>query len=325
MHTAPVVQRALAKRQPPAHHITFGVNDVSLLQTLAQQQAQPLGLNQYAIPVSWHHGQKLTGQELGTIPKNRSVLAYLYGTAKDAPRTDAQRREFASFARGLVKANPQIRELQVWNEPTQTYFWPGQRRARSYLPLLAKTYDQLRGSGVKVVAPGAYPGIPQQLAFVQAVKNYYRGSGRRRPLFDIYASHPYWDWQKTNRVAQAMNQQWRGTAQAAPKRGLRFWWTETGLDAAGGPPAGYGRAGYTGQQGPPDSHTGSVQQQAQRIGAVVQAAERNPYVSGVFNFLLTDEGDLSRWQSGLLTPTGERKPAYLAYQNAIRSARKRGY
>lgn len=319
--------RATAKHPTarPHRHLVFGVNDVELRNAGAREAASGLGLNQYAVPVSWHPGQKLTGQELGSIPHGGSVLAYLYGTAKDAPRTQAQRHEYANFARGLVKQNPQIRELQVWNEPTHPYFWPGKNRARSYLPLLANTYDRLRGSHVKVVAPGSYPGLPQQMAFVGATRRYYRGTGRKRPLFDIYASHPYWDWQKTGKVAKAMNRQWEGLPQATPKRGLSFWWTETGMDTGGtaAPP------GYTGYHGHDQAHDprlmGTVQQQAKRIGALVQAAQRNPYVGALFNFLLTDEADLSRWQSGLLTPTGERKPAYLAYQQAIKNARARGF
>jgi hypothetical protein len=33
-------------------------------------------------------------------------------------------------------------------------------------------------------------------------------------------------------------------------------------------------------------------------------------------FLLRDEPDVARWQSGLITATGKRKPAFAAFQQA---------
>ena len=42
----------------------------------------------------------------------------------------------------------------------------------------------------------------------------------------------------------------------------------------------------------------------------------SPYVAGAFNFLLYDERDLSRWQTGLVRPDGSPKPAFGAFAQA---------
>lgn len=319
----------LAKRKvfqrPQKHKVIYGINDVRLNEPGAQAPAKGLGLDQYAMPVDYHRGIKVTGREFGSVPASQALLAIVHGTSKDAPRTQAERHDYARFVAGLVKAHPNIRELQVWNEPSEPLFWAGKKHFSQYVPLLATTYDKLRGSGVRVLAPGSHPGMAQQQDFVRSVRGYYKGTGRKRPLFDAYASHPYWDWDKTSRLAAAMNRQWRGLPQASPKRGLKFWWTETGMDAAGTtPPTGYGQ--YRGTSPPADARVmGTPEQQAKRVGLLATLAARNPLIAADFNFLLYDEPDLSRWQSGLLTPGGDRKPAYLAYQQAIKSARARGF
>jgi hypothetical protein len=294
-------------------HLIFGVNDYSLLSPIAQQLAAQLNLNRYAVPVEWEPGTTLTRRELGMIPADQPVLVILSGRLGARPPTGEQRNAYADFARALVKAYQNIREVQVWNEPTG--FWP------EYLSLLARTYDRLRGTRVRVLAPGSHPGLGFQKEFVRRVRHYYRATHRRRPLFDAYSVHPYWGWTWTSRVARQMNRQWRGLPQRAPDRGLRFWWTEIGMDSdAGGFPAP-AYSGYTGQE-PLWRLSGTLEEQAARVGEVVAFAECEPLVVAVFNFLLFDERDLRQWQSGLLDPLGRPKPAYYVFQAAIRDARR---
>lgn len=316
MRAAPFQRRAPRSSH---RHLVFGVNDGSLTTPWGRQDASGLGLDQYATSIQWRPGTKITGNELGSIPANQSVLAYLYGNKAAAPRTKAQRREYANYARALTKRYPNIRELQVWNEPNLRGNWDT-KAPLSYLSLLATTYDRMRGSGVKIASPGQYPSYQSQLRFAGQVRRYMRGTQRKRPLFDIYASHPYWDYDKTRKVEQAQNRLFKGTAQPSPNRGLKYWWTESGLNA---PNPTAPKGAYYGTE---DNWVGgTTEQQAKRIGTLATLAMRDPTIGAMFNFLLTDEGDLGRWQSGLLDPKGNRKPAYLAYQQAIKTARARGF
>jgi hypothetical protein len=52
----------------------------------------------------------------------------------------------------------------------------------------------------------------------------------------------------------------------------------------------------------------------------MQEARTSPHVAGAFNFLLYDERDLGRWQSGLVRPDGSPKPAFGAFARAVASA-----
>ena len=312
---------------PAPHRLLFGVNDIRLTEPQAQAPAKALGLNRYALQVSWHPGLTVTGQELGSIPSHQPVTLILSGTPGTTPRTNQQRHAYANYARALTKAHPNIRELQVWNEPIPNAakhgpFWGD--TPIGYLGLLATTYDRMRGSGVKILSPGSQPTTPFQQQFVSDVKRYYQGSGRKRPLFDTYAVHPYWNYQRkpTQQIVDLMNRQWRGLPQADPQRGLKFWWTETGSesDPGGAAPPGYGGS-YTGSS-QPWRLSGTPQTQATRLAQVVKAAEANPVVGALFNFLLYDESDMSRWQSGLLAPNGQQKPAYSVLQQLIRAHRR---
>ena len=310
-----MVGRPPASRKPAPHHLLFGVNDQALTHADAQPAAQALGLDRYAIPVQWHPGLQLTGHELGDMPRSQKAYVYLYGNAKDAPQNYAQQKEYARYARGLVRQNPNIRELQVWNEPTYSMFWKNGQLNR-YMQLLAMTHDALHGSGVSVAAPGSHPNITKQLAFVNAAKRYYRGSGRKQPLFDIYADHPYYDLNKTPVVERAMNRAFRGTAQRSPNRGLKFWLTETGYSApnTADPSAYYGKS---------DSIDGPLKNQVSALNYYLNYAKKDPTIGALFNFLLYDERDLGRWQSGLIDPNGQQKPIYGALQQAILQSRRR--
>jgi hypothetical protein len=63
---------------------------------------------------------------------------------------------------------------------------------------------------------------------------------------------------------------------------------------------------------------GTPDEQARRVAFVAERARRDPLVAADFNFLLVDDCDLGRWQSGLYYLNGQPKPAFYAFQAAIR-------
>jgi hypothetical protein len=79
--------------------------------------------------------------------------------------------------------------------------------------------------------------------------------------------------------------------------------------------------------GSPGCSHGSEAEQAARVQQVMQEARTSPYVAGAFNFLLYDERDLSRWQTGpraALTARPSRRSARSPGPSAKAPAGSRG-
>jgi hypothetical protein len=296
--------------------VVLGVNDslFALDSSRAYELADALGISQTMTTVIWWP-RKPSGGELDGIPPWRSIAVAVTGYAEHTPNLPWWRDAYCDYVRSLVLRYPNIRAVQIWNEPWPLDGWSWGGTGQQYIELLARCYDRLP-KRVVVLAPGSHPDVVHQLEFVANVQEYYRETRRRKPLFDAYSVHPYWSLDQAGvkgRPAKAMNKWWRGLPQRSPKRGLRFWWTETGVESTV-----YGiSADYTDHQ---VQWRGlrSPEQQAARITEVVRSARRDPLVVASFNFLLVDERSLVRWQSGLYYRNGEPKPAFYAYQRAIR-------
>lgn len=305
-----------------ARGLVYGVNDFLFAHQWDRTSdlAAPLGISQILVPVDWHPG-KVDRGELAGIPATVPILLVVEGRGWSAPRGPSSpfaRFEYCNYVSNLVDRYPNIAEVQIWNEPIPAPSWSWYGTSREYIELLAACYDGLH-ERVTVLAPGSHPNVAAQLEFVRAVRDYYRETGRQLPLFDGYAVHPYWAEKAASSggvVQRAMDRAWAGLPQPSPRRGLRFWWTETGmetriplriLDTYFGSPATWQLLVE------PEAHADRVAESAIR-------ARCDPLVAGYFNFLLVDERDLGRWQSGLYYYDGTAKPAFGVYREAIRAA-----
>ena len=291
--------------------LLFGISDVRFANESERTfaLAAPLSLDRVAVNVRWTPGRTDTS-ELAAIPLGQPVTLVVDGWAWDSPRGGAgawARADYARFTRALVDRYPNITEVQVWNEPWPPtfYFWLGS--IYEYLELVAATYDALPRR-VKLLAPGSHPNLGSQRTFVRAVRQYYRLTERSQRLFDGYSVHPYWNWEKTKLIARMMDRLWRGLPQQSPRRGLRFYWTETGMESAS-------------VRGDKWRLAGDETKQAIRVGALVRRADREPLVVAYYNFLLIDEPRTDGWKSGLITADGRVKPAYHAFARAIAEVR----
>jgi hypothetical protein len=149
---------------------------------------------------------------------------------------------------------------------------------------------------------GAKPSV-SPLAFLRAMKK----AGARD--FDAYAHHPYYGAPSES------------PATASPGRGgvtlgniddlvreltrlygpKRIWLTEYGY-----------------QTNPPDGVFGvSWATQARYVSEAFAIARANPRIDMLLWFLLQDEGDLARWQSGFISAAGKRKPSFEAFREAL--------
>jgi hypothetical protein len=139
------------------------------------------------------------------------------------------------------------------------------------------------------------------LAFMRALKS----AGLRANEFDAYAHHPYYGRRTeapTTRPASTavtlanidvlvsqLTRQWGRK---------RVWITEYGY-----------------QTNPPDRAFGvSYAKQAAYLKQAFAMARKHPRIDMMVWFLLRDEPKLGGWQSGLLTRTGKKKPAFNAFR-----------
>ena len=79
-----------------------------------------------------------------------------------------------------------------------------------------------------------------------------------------------------------------------------------------------------GYQTSPEDTTFGVpwQQQADYVAESFELARSHPRIDMLLWFLLRDEGDPARWQSGLIAATGERKPSFDAFRDEMAALRR---
>jgi hypothetical protein len=272
--------------------------------------------------------------------KNKiEVLFTIYGSPKWAsgsaklnrpPKKMLDLRQFAyaaakrysgSYERPDGTVLPAVRKWMAWNEPNNPVFLRPQyaKVGKKYIPVAARNYAQICSAiwaGVhstnlkETVACGATdprgnnrprssrPSIAP-LTFMLALKRY----GLRD--FDVYAHHPYYNrptetpttMPKAKTVITLANIGQLTTLLTRLWGPKKLWITEYGY-----------------QTRPPDRHFGvSWAKQAQYLTKAYKVARRNPRITLMLWFLLRDESRLAGWQSGLLTVSGKKKPAFNAF------------
>jgi hypothetical protein len=234
----------------------------------------------------------------------------------------AARRYSGSWRASDGRTLPPVRHWLAWNEPNYPIGLKRQYRrvgsgwviqsAIDYVKICTAIYDGvhrtlLRNTKVGCGATGprgnnqptsSRPTV-SPLAFMRALKR----AGLRR--FDAYAHHPYYGRRTespTTRPASTavtlanisvltseLSRLW------GPKR---LWITEYGY-----------------QTNPPDRALGvSYKQQAAYMKQAFAIARKNPRIDMMLWFLLRDEPSLGGWQSGLMTRTGRKKPAFNTFR-----------
>jgi RTX calcium-binding nonapeptide repeat (4 copies) len=280
------------------------------------------------------------------------------------PQTDVARGQYCAYVRDALARLPSIRDIVIWNEPNKLFFWSPQLATGSsaaapaaYEALLARCYDVLHDAfaDVNVIGLALSPtgnddaGSHSPGAFIRAVGEAYRTSGRPRPLFDTVGHHAYgfteserpWrrhigskilsqgDW---NKLMYNLWLAFDGTAQAIPGAGdVGIWYLEGGSQTAIDADK---LTAYTGAEnvavvpdyagGEPDapapSETSPAPDQSTQVLDGIRLAACQPYVGAYFNFLLYDEPRLAGWQSGAFWADFTPKDSLPGFRQAISAA-----
>ena len=256
--------------------------------------------------------------------------------AKYAPTKSSTLRNFAIAAATRYSGKftppgqsllPRVSKWLAWNEPNAPNFLlpqfrkVGNRYVIASPAIYARICNAIVG-GVHVA--GSRAGVKETVACgATNPRGKLRGNGRRdsvAPLlflremkkagarFDVYAHHPY---SPTRNIAP--NERIRsitviplGNIDILLReltrlygRGMRLWITE-----------------YAYQTNPPDPVFGvSWNTQARYLRQAYAIARRTPRIDMMLWFLLKDEQDRGRWNSGLLTASGDRKPSFAAFRD----------
>jgi putative glycosyl hydrolase len=234
----------------------------------------------------------------------------------------AAKRYSGAFPGADGRNLPPVRFWLAWNEPNYRIGLKRQYRrvgsgyvvqsALDYAKICTAIYNGVHATLVKSekVACGATgprgnnqprssDPKPSPIVFMRALKK----AGLR--TFDAYAHHPYYgrktEAPTTKPASTAVTMGNIGTLISevtklwGPKR---IWITEYGY-----------------QTNPPDAAFGvTYAKQAAYMKQAFAMARKNPRIDMMLWFLLRDEPNLGGWQSGLLTRTGKKKPAFNVFR-----------
>jgi hypothetical protein len=295
-------------------------------------ELEALGAGAIRVTLPWRPGWRHLGWREHTALRRavaahrrglRVVLA-VYGRARQAPRDARAREDYCRYVRAALVRYTEIADVVIWNEANSDTFWRPQEGApAAYAALLARCWDVLHEAVPSVNVLTTTAGSHDPIAFVRALGDAYRASGRGLPLFDAFGHNPYPlhpDEHPTAvhavYVGQGDYDRLVAAVDAAFPGQPPIWYLETGFQTR----PGWRRARYLGRESV--ARPLSPEGQAVQVAAALRLASCQPRVQAFFNFLLVDEPRLDRWQSGLLWPTWQRKPAFEAARAAIDEIRR---
>jgi hypothetical protein len=239
------------------------------------------------------------------------------GAGNVMPRRAA---DVAAFARAAASRYRWVRDWLIWNEPNQRRWLRPASPALYVARILNPAYAAIHGVNPRarvaggVTAPRAGSGGVSPVDFI-------RGMRRARARLDVYAHHPYparptespfaeeAPCPRCETITLAQAERLLREVAAAWGTRKRIWLTE-----------------FAYQTNPPDRISGVSQgRHARLIADAALRALRLPRVDMLVHYLVRDEPELARWQSGLYTFGGRAKVAARAFPLPLTAAgRSRG-
>lgn len=277
----------------------------------------------------------------------RVYVTVMHPGSRTTPLTDDARAEFASYAATIVREAPYIRDVIVANEPNLNRFWLPQFGSdgssvspAAYLLLLAGVYDALKAESPDVtvyggaVSPrgGDNPNGTRQThsptKFIQELGADYRASGRRLPIMDAFAIHPYGDNSSQaptvghplgtsigvadyGKLVSLLGQAFDGTAQRGST--LPILYGEFGVESQ--IPSSKASL-YSGTE-PTATKPVTEATQAKYYEQALAMAFCQPTVAGIMIFHAQDEQERAGWQSGIRYVDGTPKSSLTRVTEAL--------
>jgi hypothetical protein len=246
----------------------------------------------------------------------------------------AARRYSGSYPGTDGRVLPAVRDWLAWNEPNNPIFLTPQYQrvdgswvmesAISYAKICNAVYSGVHATLVKSErvacggtaprgnnAPASSRTSVSPIAFLKAVKK----AGLLK--FDAWAHNPYYSTPSEQPATKPVTA--NGGAPTAVTLGNIGSLISVVTSLYGWKPIWITEYGY--QTNPPDRLFGvSLAKQAKYLTQAFGIARANPRIQMMLWFLLKDEPTLAGWQSGLITASGKKKPAFASYEKMAAAA-----
>ena len=209
-------------QQPTSDGLVVGAVEDAAKGGDAQAQmnlAAGSGFGAIALSAVWEQGQRapsaadlraLKAASAAAVKAKIRPIVAVYQFSANTPAMPDQRAAFAAYSAALVQALPDVHDVIVGNEPNLNLFWMpqfdssgGDAAAASFEQLLAATYDAVKKvrDDVQVIGVGVSPRGSDDASssrpthsptrFLLDLGAAYRASGRKEPIMDALAMHPY--------------------------------------------------------------------------------------------------------------------------------------
>jgi hypothetical protein len=319
-------------------YIRYGIQDDAWLEygpgTLDDRlgQLQSLGVDVTRITIDWATVEPTRGKLdwslydpilAGLHQRGIAPLVTLYGTPRWANGGRAQNwaptsgSTFAAFARAVARRYPYVHLWTIWNEPNQRISLRPTSPATYVRVLLNPAYAAIHAASPHsqvaggVTAPRAASGGVSPVAWIAGMR-------AAHAKLDAYAHNPYplraretptsGGCDHCTTITMATLSRLESDVQKAFGSHTRIWLTEYGY-----------------QTNPPDRMLGvSNAKQAAYVSQAALRAYRAPRVDILIHYLLVDEPNVGRWQSGIEKVGGAPKPAYQAFRFPLTVASRDG-
>ncbi|HET7129684.1 MAG TPA: cellulase family glycosylhydrolase [Gaiellaceae bacterium] len=244
----------------------------------------------------------------GLHERGIAPLVTLYGSPRWANRGRAENwapvstTSFAAFARRIADRFPYIRMWTIWNEPNQRR-WLRPTTPSTYVKkLLNPAYAAIHSVSPRSQVAGGVTAPRGSKGGVSPV-DWIAGMAKAHARLDAYAHNPYPLRRGETPMSGGCDHCETITMATLPRLlrdvrkafgvHTRIWLTEYGY-----------------QTNPPDRLLGvSYATQAKYMSEAALCAYEAPRVDVLIHYLLDDEPDQARWQSGVYTATERAKPA----------------
>lgn len=315
-----------------------------------------IGLKQNVMTVRWVPSQPTTIQDKAfldvSIPRAfangiKVVLAVYPYPPREIEAGGVSPDAFGAYLAQIARTYPQVRSYIVGNEANQPAFWRPQfvngqqASAAAFGPFLAAGYDGLKSvdPSIEVLGVGLSPrgndrpDAPSNIStspvrFLKALGDWYRASGRTKPLMDSFSFHPYpnehtdsldkgYVWPNVgfpnlDRLKLALHDAFKGTAQPTIGSGsFKLFLDETGWQVTIPDDK---KARYAGGE---NITVTNEQTQAQIYAELVKRAACDPSIAALNFFGFHDEENLAGWQAALHYVDGTPRPSAAAVKTAI--------